>query len=107
MKICHQILIYGGLLITLNALFPPMIYDNYKINDGYKTARHFFMTTTVTEPAHNNDATYTNLTGRDSFEFTVQLNVARLATQEFLIIGIMCIALGFSIPRDEVTPPTA
>lgn len=76
------------------------------INHSHYTARHFFMTTTVTEPLHNNDASHTNLTGRDTFESTVQLNVSRLAMQEFLIIGVMCLALGFTIPKDKETPPT-
>ena len=106
MKLYHYILIIGGLLLTLNVIYPPMIYENRMINHSHYIARHFFMTTIVTEPARKNDASYTNLTGRDSFEFTVQLNVSRLATQEFLIIGIMCIALGFTIPKDEAPPPT-
>ena len=106
MKLHNQILIYGGLLITLNALFPPMIYENRMINHSHYTARHFFMTKTVTEPLHKNDASHTNLTGRDTFESTVQLNVSRLATQEFLIIGVMCIALGFTLPKAEKVTPT-
>ena len=99
MKIHHYILIIGGLLLTLNVIYPPMIYENYRINDGYKTARHFCATTRIERV---NDNTQTG-----EFTYIVKLNVSRLATQEFLIIGIMFIALGFSIPRDEATPPTA
>ena len=99
MKIYHYILIIGGLLLTLNVIYPPMIYENYRINDGYKTARHFCTTTRIERV---NDNTQTG-----KFTYIVKLNVSRLATQEFLIIGIMFIALGFSIPRDEATPPTA
>jgi len=99
MKLYHYILIIGGLLLTLNVIYPPMIYENYKINDGYKTARHFCTTSRIDRV---NDDTQTG-----KFTYIVKLNVSRLATQEFLIIGIMFIALGFSIPRDEATPPTA
>ena len=76
------------------------------INHSHYTARHFFMTTTVTAPLHKTDESHTNLTGGDTIEYIVHLNVSRLATQGFLIIGIMCIALGFTIPKEEAVPPT-
>ena len=104
MKLHHQILIYGGLLITLNALFPPMIYDNWMLSDGsHKTLRHFFTTTECEVEIKPGPNVTASKYGK--FPYKVTLNVSRLATQEFLIIGLMCIALGFTIPKDETTPP--
>ena len=98
MKIHHYILLLGGLLLTLNVIYPPMIYENYRINDGYKTARHLCTTTRIDRV---NDDTQTG-----KFTYVVKLNVSRFATQGFIIIGIMCIALGATIPKDDTTPTT-
>ena len=110
MKIYHYILIIGGLLLTLNSIYPPMIYENWIINGRNKTTRQFFTTTKIdtgeaitekTEKVGNATVTTRNITTWD-----VQLNVPRLATQNFIILGIMCISLGFTMPKDEKTPPT-
>ena len=109
MKIYHYILIIGGLHITLNVLYPPMIYENWTINGRNKTTRQFFTTTKIdtgepiiekVEKVGNTTVTRRNITTYD-----VQLNAPRLVTQNFMILGIMCISLGFTIPKDEVTPP--
>ena len=111
MKIYHYILIVGGLLLTLNVIYPPMYYENYQINDGYKTARHFITTTKVDKKDYEKEkieiiAPNVTVTRGGKFTYIVKLNVSRLVVQEFLILGIMSIALGFTIPKDKVTLPT-
>ena len=110
MKRYHYILIIGGLLLTLNVIYPPMIYDNWIINGRNKTTRQFFTTTKIdtgeavtekTDKIGNATVTTRNITTYD-----VQLNVQRLVTQNFIILGIMCISLGFTLPKVEKAPPT-
>ena len=110
MKLYHYILIGGGLLLTLNVIYPPMIYENWKINGRNKTTRQFFTTTKIDTGEATIDKTENvgnaTVTTRSITTWDVHLNVPRLVTQNFIILGIMCIFLGFTIPKDEKSPTT-
>ena len=99
MKKYQLILFVGGLLLSINAIFPPVTYERQYIDDRpleqarLKTGRNFY--------AHNQfkylfDPGYN---GIDNF----QVNLPRLAVQEFIIIGVMLALMGLTIKGSKPT----
>ena len=93
----HQIrlITIGGLLLALNALFPPMIYDNYTVNDRPKTGRHFF----ALDQLIYRDQVFMGSAGkterRDAI-YNIRIDLPQLATEEFIIAGLMIALVGIT-----------
>ena len=108
MKLYHYIFIGGGLLLLLNTLFPPMIYENWgKSENGttrYYTTRNFFATRQVVKKDFK--TTGANGTEIREMKLNLKINISPLVVENSMIIGLMFLMIGLSLPRNGIKPNT-
>ncbi len=92
-----RILTIGGLLLAMNAFFPPMLYENVFTSTGSnESTRHFFFVREMSPPAA--PGTQANRHERQA-RHTLRIDAGRLTAQSFVVIGITLTAMGVTWPE--------
>lgn len=93
-----RILTIAGIVLALNSLFPPMIYENASINNRPQTGRHFFSFQSFSRQTAAVDSS-TGKVHREPFVYEIRIDLPMLVTESFIIIGLACAAIGLTWPE--------